>query len=209
MAWFERVGPFAQKMATLEIVVCPPVIYLLPLFQLVTKNHYRLILGVQDVSQFEEGPFTGEVSATQISPFAQYAIIGHSERRQYFSESPSIVAKKAALALRFGLKPIICLNADQVAELGVFVKKPVVAAYEPPGAISTNPEAVAEDWRRANQVCQSFLAVLQKGRAIYGGSVDFNNVSQYLRQPAISGVLVGKASLEAEGFIRLLESADS
>ena len=206
-AWFAKVGPYSKNLESVTLVVCPPVIYLPTAYQLIMGNGYKLELGSQDLSQFDSGPFTGEVSARQISQFTSYTIIGHSERRRHLMETADIIADKVEMALQFGLNPVFCLDEHQKSELLPFVDKPVIAAYETPSAISSNPGAAPEDPAKAAEICQSFQSILKKGRVIYGGSVEPATVTNYLSQPAISGVLVSKASLSADQFIELVEAS--
>jgi triosephosphate isomerase len=157
-------------------------------------------LGAQDVSPFGAGAYTGEVSAAQVKEFADWVIIGHSERRKYFGETDELLAKKVLMAKEAGLKIIYCVQDEKtIVPTGVDV-----VAYEPVWAIGTGKSDTPEN---ANSVITTIKAKSQVATVIYGGSVTPVNVASFTAQPAIDGVLPGGASLDPETFAALIANA--
>jgi triosephosphate isomerase len=207
IAWFDKVGPYSKNLSSVTVVVCPPAIYLPLAYQLITQNQYKLELGAQDVSQFDSGPFTGEISARQIAQFAKYVLIGHSERRRHLLETSDIILKKVEISIQFGLTPIICVDQYQKDELLSYIDKPVIVSYETPSAISSNPGASPEDPQKAAEICKTFKAIVKNAPVIYGGSVNPTTVKNYLSVPPISGVLASKATLDPDTFMSFIEAS--
>lgn len=209
-----------------ECVLCVPFTDLRTVRTLIDGDRLPFGLGAQNVSQHDNGAFTGEISTSMLSKLGvTYVVVGHSERRQFFGETDEIVCAKTAKVLGAGLVPIVCvgegldirkagghvdytlaqvrgalagLTADQVAGL--------VIAYEPVWAIGTGEVATPDD---AQEVCGAIrkeVAALYDGptaeavRIQYGGSVKSGNVVQIMSQPDIDGALVGGASLQPEEF---------
>src|SRR3990167_3637702 len=162
-----------------------------------------LTLAAQNVSPFDEGSYTGEVSAKQIKEFAKYAIIGHSERRNNFCESKEVVAKKIDQALRCSLTPIVCISeVAQISnpQLSSF-KSQLVIAYEPFFAIgSGNPDTP----ENAEKIARNIKKELGEIHVLYGGSVTSSNVASFTKVANIDGVLVGKASLDPLEFLEIV-----
>lgn len=181
------------------VVICPSIPFLAAVAAKIKGANHNLKLGSQNVSQFEQGPYTGEFAATQISSLCQYVIIGHSERRQNFAEGDEIIAKKIQNAKASGVSPIYCVQ-DENAPIPQGVD---LVAYEPISAVGTGNADTPEN---ARSVAQKLKA---KGNytVIYGGSVTGENVKTFLKNGIIDGVLVGAASLDAESFIDIIESA--
>jgi triosephosphate isomerase len=180
----------------------------------------------------ESGAYTGELAPTMLTPFCQYVIIGHSERREYFNETDEGVNKKAKAALAHGLIPIICvgetLAQNEAGETQEFVSGQVKAAlegltaeqvagliiaYEPIWAIGTGKSASAAEAGSIiglsvrGPIAEMFgEETAQKVRIQYGGSVKEDNIAEYMAQPDIDGALVGGASLKAS-FVALVKNA--
>jgi triosephosphate isomerase len=187
-------------------------------------------IGAQDVYWKNEGAFTGEVSAPMIAAVgAQWVIIGHSERRQFFGETDETVLQKTVAALEAGLKPIICVGemlADREAgktedvligqfQGGIAGLTPeqfarVVIAYEPVWAIGTGktatPEIAADAHKciRAQAKAKFGATSADAVRILYGGSVKPENVKSLMAQPDIDGALVGGASLKPDSFASIV-----
>ena len=173
----------------------------------------------QDVSQFELGAYTGEVSSMMLKSFdVSYAVVGHSERRSYHGETNEVVNAKSIIALKNGIVPIICvgetLEQYENGESKSVVKEQItnslkgldfskiVVAYEPVWAIGTGKTATFE---YAQEICQYIRSLTSNDLLIqYGGSVNGANVKELLNQPDIDGALVGGASLEVDSFISLI-----
>jgi triosephosphate isomerase len=212
-----------------DIAVLPPFTALRSVQTLVDADKLAIRYGAQDISAHDEGAYTGEISGRMLAKLGcEFALAGHSERRQYHGESDSQVGAKVAAALRHGLTPVLCVgeplavrqagrhvehvlaqldtalaerSADQVAGL--------VVAYEPVWAIGTGEVATPAD---AQQVCGAIrerLSGRHGGRAaaaariLYGGSVKAGNMPAIMAQPDIDGALVGGASLDAAEFVSI------
>ncbi len=216
------------KDAKCDVVVCPPYVDLSVVSRLVKGTNIHL--GAQNIHWAAKGAFTGEVSADMLKAFGvEYAIIGHSERRQYFGETDEGVNARAKAALAVGITPIICVGETlEQRESGVtaaFVSgqakaalagmseedvKSLVIAYEPIWAIGTGKTATADDAnatigviRRA--VAEAFSqAVADEVRIQYGGSMNPKNASELMAMPEIDGGLIGGASLKAEDFSKVV-----
>jgi triosephosphate isomerase len=214
----------AHDYQTTEVVVFPPFTDIRSVQTLMDADNLDLGLGAQDLSKFDSGAYTGEVSGAFLSKLdVKYVLVGHSERRQYHSEGDDVIQAKTAAAFRHGLVPVICVG-ETLEELeaegpsAVPVRQTLAAlaghenigefviAYEPVWAIGTGKVATAEE---AAAVCGKIREALaaefgeelaQATRILYGGSVKANNVAGFLRSTEVDGVLVGGASLDAEEF---------
>ena len=209
-----------------QAAVCVPAIYLSQV-QALLSGQSLIALGAQDVSAHEVGAFTGEISAGMLKDFAvRYAIVGHSERRQYHAEADATVALKAQRALLAGITPIVCVGetlADREAGKTVDVVKrqlaaviqtnghcisEIVVAYEPIWAIGTGLTASPQ---QAQEVHAILRAQLQAATAhperisiLYGGSMNAANAAQLLAQPDIDGGLIGGAALKPTDFLAIM-----
>jgi len=208
-----------EKLANIEVVLCPPFLWLTEMAGIIGHGDGAIKLGGQDVFYEQTGAYTGEVSPLMLKEAAHYVIIGHSERREYFGETDMDINEKVISALRAGLTPIICvgekkrsLNASepyhQLKEALMHVPKihykDIVIAYEPIWAISdgksgnnAEPEYVARVITRLRELVHFDTPIL------YGGSVKPSNVEKYAKRPEIDGVLVGGASIRATEFIKI------
>lgn len=187
-----------------------------------------ILLGAQNIHEKSSGAYTGEISADMVKDAgAKFSIIGHSERRKYFSETNAIIQKKIEAAIAKNIIPILCIgetlqekeNTKQVLEtqlnecLGKLSSdqlEKLLIAYEPVWAIGTGKPASPIDVNQAHsyirsycrrRYCQKFA---DQVRIIYGGSVQPNNVQSLMLQPNIDGLLVGGASLEVASFIEII-----
>lgn len=211
-----------------NVAVCVPSVYLAQV-QALTQGS-AIALGAQDVSQHESGAFTGENSAAMLRELGvRYAIVGHSERRQYHSETDAVVAHKAQRALAGGVTPIVCVGETLAErEAGVteeVVKRQlaavihvnghciseIVVAYEPVWAIGTGKTATPQQAQEVHAVLRAQLraASPQASRVplLYGGSMNAANAAELLGQPDIDGGLVGGASLKASDFLSIIAAA--
>ena len=211
-----------------DIAVCPPFPWLERAREALAGSNVRL--GAQNVHWEAQGAYTGEVSPTMLQGLVDLAIVGHSERRQYFGETDATVARRLQAALAHGLTPIFCLGETQeereAGETGAVLERQVrdglagvpwtgdcVVAYEPVWAIGTGLAATAE---QANEACAYIRGLLAKAfdsstanatRIQYGGSVKADNAAEILAQPDIDGALVGGASLDADAFAAIVRAA--
>jgi triosephosphate isomerase len=227
-AFFEKFRPLVEKSSHCEIVICPPFTNLAAAVDAVRGSKIRI--GSQNIGWAKEGAFTGEISGPMISAVgATYAIIGHSERRQYFGETDATVLKRTQAALEFGLTPIVCVGellADResgntetvlrvqfqngIAGLSEQQFAKIVIAYEPVWAIGTGKTATPEIAADAHRVIRAEVRAkfgkdaADAVRILYGGSVKPDNVKILMAQPEIDGSLVGGASLEAVSFASIV-----
>jgi triosephosphate isomerase len=208
--------------------VCVPATHLAQAQSLLAGS--ALALGAQDVSSHESGAYTGEVSAVMLRDFAvRYAIVGHSERRQYHGETDTVVAHKAQRALAAGITPIVCVGESlaerEAGQTEAVVKRQlaavihtnghciseIVVAYEPVWAIGTGLTATPEQAQAVHAVLRAQLqaATAQADRVsiLYGGSMNAANAASLLAQPDVDGGLIGGASLKAPDFLSMLKAA--
>jgi triosephosphate isomerase len=212
-----------------EKIVCPPFVFLHDVAAAVAGSSVQV--GSQNVYWEEKGAFTGEISVTQVAEVAQFAIIGHSERRQFFGETDETVNRRVKSALAHGLKPIMCVgelleqrNAGETESVllrqtrggldGVELTPDFIIAYEPVWAIGTGlaadgPTAQAAIALIRRTVRELAGAAANGVRILYGGSVTADNVAEFMSQPDIDGGLVGGASLKADGFSAIIRNTAS
>lgn len=202
------------------VVVCPPFVWLSEVADILAKSSPQIFVGAQNCFYKENGAFTGEISAKMLESLCQYIIVGHSERRKYFSETDSMISQKVEAVLAADITPILCVgepikksdSIDLVVEqlkASLTGIRPadysrIIVAYEPVWAISTETTGEIATGEYASLVCAAIKKAVGKNvRVIYGGSVSEANVADFLSRPNIDGVLVGAASLKAKGFIAL------
>ena len=212
-----------------DVAVCVPGPYLAQVGALVAGS--PIALGAQDVSAQAQGAYTGEQSAAMLKDFGvRYAIVGHSERRQYHLESDELVAAKTAAALANGITPIVCVGetlaereAGHTAEVvkrqlaavihvnGHCISE-IVVAYEPVWAIGTGKTATPAQAQVVHALLRAQLhhAASQHAagiRILYGGSMNAANAAELLAQTDIDGGLIGGASLKAPDFLQIIAAA--
>lgn len=184
------------------IILCPPATLLQFVKNYIDQKGIKnMKVGAQNISEFEEGEYTGEENARQISEFARYVIIGHSERRKLFGENNETFIKKVNLALSNNLTPIFCVETD-LSPLENFSNKGFIVAYEPSSAIGTG---VADDPEHAVLIAQK-IKEIGSFSVLYGGSVTPENVSSFTKKKELSGVLVGRKSLSASEFTSIINN---
>ena len=220
----------ADAATNVEVAVCPPAIYFDHVAGLVANNSIEF--GAQDVSTQVSGAFTGETSTVMVKEFgAKYALVGHSERRQYHGETDAIVAAKFVAIQENGLVPVLCIGetleereTDKTFDVvetqikavidvaGVEALANSVIAYEPVWAIGTGKVATSEQAQEVHAHIRSWLAaqnkeVAEKVQILYGGSVKAASAKELFAQPDIDGGLVGGAALIVEEFVGIIEGA--
>jgi len=211
-----------------NVAVCAPAPYLAQLQVLLANS--AISLGAQDVSAHESGAYTGEVSVAMLKEFGvRYAIVGHSERRQYHGETDAAVAAKAQRALAGGITPIVCVGETlaerEAGKTEEVVKRQlaavihanghciseIVVAYEPVWAIGTGKTASPEQAQQVHAVLRAQLKAASdhadRIAILYGGSMNAANAAQLLAQPDIDGGLIGGASLKAPDFLTIIAAA--
>ena len=211
-----------------QVAVCVPSAYLAQVQQLTHGS--GIDLGSQDVSAHEQGAYTGEISAAMLKDFGvRYAIVGHSERRQYHAETDEVVAAKAQRALAAGITPIVCVGetlaereANKTAEvvkrqlaavihLNGHCISEIVVAYEPVWAIGTGKTATPAQAQAVHAVLRAQLAAAtehaERVHILYGGSMNAANAAELLAQPDIDGGLIGGAALKPADFLTIIGAA--
>ncbi|SFE37380.1 triose-phosphate isomerase [Paracidovorax wautersii] len=210
------------------VAVAVPAAYLAQVQSLVAGS--AIALAAQDVSSQESGAFTGEISAGMLRDFGtRYALVGHSERRQYHGETDELVAAKAQRALAAGITPIVCVGETlaerEAGQTEAVVKRQlaavihlnghciseIVVAYEPVWAIGTGRTATPAQAQEVHAVLRAQLAAAtehaQRIPLLYGGSMNAANAAQLLAENDIDGGLVGGASLKAADFLQIIAAA--
>lgn len=226
---------FAQELVNsltdnlnVEVLICPPFTALSLVAEVIKDSSIKL--GAQNIHWETKGAYTGEISGEFLKDVGcEYVIVGHSERRQYFSETDEIVNKKLQSALKADLKPIICIGEllrEREANLTFdIIKKQlthgfdnvsdlddIVIAYEPVWAIGTGKTATPEQAEAVHLYIRNFMSekygksAADNLRILYGGSVTPNNVNILIKQKNIDGALVGGASIKLESFLELVRS---
>lgn len=212
----------------IDIVICPPFTALAPVYDAIKDSNVRP--GAQNMYYADEGAYTGEISGKFLKAMGcEFVIIGHSERRKYFSESDTDVNKKIKKALSFGITPIVCVGetleerekgktADVVKKeiIGALQeqtdKEKIIFAYEPIWAIGTGKTAQPEDANKIHNLIRNIIKTdfgmdETVVRVLYGGSVNPSNAEALMSQPDIDGSLVGGASLDAKSFVEIITTS--
>ena len=215
-----------DEINNVEKIVCPPYISLAAVGEIIKGSSIKL--GAQNLYYEEKGAYTGEISPLMIADLCDYVIIGHSERRQYFGDTGEVINKKLIAAMKFGLKPILCIgekleeNECGKTELvvteqlksalsGIDFLNGLLIAYEPIWAIGTGKAANGEQANETISLIRRSVSELYSDdiamniRILYGGSVTAANTIEFMRQPEIDGALVGGASLKATEFINIVK----
>ena len=213
-----------------DIVLCTPAVMIQTMVK--AGRDCKVAAGGQDVSKYEKGAYTGEISAAQLADIgAKYCIVGHSERRQYHHEDDMLINAKTRALLDKGITPIICVGESlEQREMNLTIEhiayqvkaalsgvsaaelRHCIIAYEPIWAIGTGKTATAE---QAEEVCEAIRAMIRKeygarpARAVsilYGGSMNAKNAAELLAQPDIDGGLIGGASLKPSDFAAIVKA---
>lgn len=231
--YLHRLSTRIPAMRNVQVVLSPSLVSLQPLSLQINRRQFKL--AAQNFYWQDYGAFTGEVSISQIRSFVDYALVGHSERRYLFNESDKDIAQKVAAAIRNGLTPVLCIGEtaeerkngetsaaiydqligglSQVSEEDI---NKVIIAYEPVWAISSNKNArpaKPEDIKEAQLLIRRHISKLYGDETamdlpiLYGGSVNPSTAPGYLNIPGIDGLLIGNASLIADSFCAIVESA--
>jgi triosephosphate isomerase (TIM) len=213
-----------------QVIVAVPFPYLLPVKQKLSRAN--IFVAAQNCAAKTNGAFTGEVSAEMLKSMdVTYVIIGHSERREYYNESNSLLAEKVNRALESGINPIFCcgepLNIREAATQNAYVElqlkeslfhlsaekmKKFIIAYEPIWAIGTGRTATSEQAQQMHAHIRSVISqkygndIAASVSILYGGSVKANNAAEIFGNPDVDGGLVGGASLNAAEFAAIIES---
>jgi triosephosphate isomerase len=213
-----------------SVAVCAPFPYLSQVQSMLQNT--PISWGAQNVSQYQQGAYTGEVSASMLTDFGcRYVIVGHSERRALYGEDSKMVARKFTAAQTAGLTPILCIGetleqreasiteqvvAEQldavIDSAGINALAKSVLAYEPVWAIGTGKTATPQQAQDVHQFIRGRVAataakVADELKILYGGSVKASNARELFAMPDIDGGLIGGASLVADDFIAICRAA--
>jgi triosephosphate isomerase (TIM) len=219
-----------KSFPSVDRVLCPPFISLYAASELVKGTDIEL--GAQNMYYKEKGAYTGEVSPLMLKELCKYVILGHSERRQIFTESDAVINEKIKAAIAANIVPIMCVGetleeneagntnsklAGQLKEglKNIAANKQMIVAYEPIWAIGTGKAATAQQAVATIQFIRENIGKIWNKetsdavRILYGGSVTGANIAEFIKEPQIDGALVGGASLKAGEFIDIVkQSAD-
>ena len=212
-----------------HMIVCPPMPYL---HQVNNQKSSYMMLGAQDISQYDNGAYTGETSGTMLADLnIAYVIIGHSERRELYNEDNSVIKDKFSKAIENNIKPILCIgetiehrNSGQTfdyihAQIDAVISnnkldnlKDLIIAYEPIWAIGTGQTATPEIAEEVHAYIRNILLNTDSNLAantpiLYGGSVNSENAEKLFRMENINGALIGGASLKADEFSKIYNIA--
>jgi triosephosphate isomerase len=216
-----------------QVTVLPPFTHIRSVQTLIEGDKLLLGYGAQDLSPYENGAYTGDISGAMLAKLGcSFVVVGHSERREYHHEDDELVNRKVKAAIKHGLTPILCVGEKlEVREAGTHVPHctsqligglkglkadqvaGVVIAYEPVWAIGTGRVATPAD---AQEVCAAIRTALTDKygaevggavRVLYGGSVKSGNIGELVAQDDIDGALVGGASLDPDEFAKLCAMA--
>ena len=228
---FEIVDELTEKgSGDTEVIVCPPAVYLEMSSDIAAENGF--MVGAQNLSQFESGAYTGEISASMLHSMGiSHCILGHSERRTYFGENDKIIAAKVDLALKNNIIPIYCCGEvlaerqaekhfdvirSQVSEalfhLGKEAISQVIIAYEPVWAIGTGVTASSAQAQEVHAFIRGLLTekygveVSSEISILYGGSCNAKNAAELFANADVDGGLIGGAALKASDFVTIVNS---
>ncbi len=213
-----------------ELVICPPALYLELATDFAQEIEFKI--GAQNVSEYDNGAYTGEISAQMLSSMdMDYCIVGHSERRKYFGESSDVLSTKVQRLLEYGIQPIFCVGEQleeresnkyfdivksQISEgifnLSLSEFSNVVIAYEPVWAIGTGKTASPEQAQEMHAYIRNLVSdkygveMADETTILYGGSCNAKNAKELFSQTDVDGGLIGGAALNAEDFITIANS---
>lgn len=198
--WIQEFVTGARKLEEDEvsIIICPPATHLLFFREYLDENNLSFIsLGAQDIAIHEPGAYTGEITGAVVQEVADYVLLGHSERRHYFSETPEVIQKKITIAETYGLLPIVLTEKYEKYFGGIFA-----IGYEPKSAIgSGHSQPAPEAYAAMKDIAKNHPDAM----TIYGGSVDEENIKAYLAH--FNGVLVGTACVDPHEFLSVAKAS--
>ncbi len=229
--FIDEIKPLLPRTKACETVLCVPAVNIAAMLK--AGKDAKIAVGAQDVSKYEKGAYTGEVSASQLADAGvKYCIVGHSERRQYHGEDDLLVNAKTRALIANGINPIICVGESlEQREMGLTMAhinyqvraalngvaatalRRCVIAYEPIWAIGTGKTATSE---QAQEVCREIRAIIREmygarpARSVsilYGGSMNVKNAAELLAQPDVDGGLIGGASLKPADFATIVNAS--
>lgn len=215
--WWETFSAASFQKKDIHVVICPPAPYVLPLHGWLSTATFpfKISVGMQDISRYPSGRYTGEIPASIMKRIITHTFLGHSERRRWLGETSQIVAEKARRAMEQDIMPIVLFGRDNYrGQLGQFEGEELnqmVLMYEPPEAISELTGPIGKGQSAAlddiEDMVKSVKTLAPESKITYGGSVKSSNVHSFLDLPVLDGVGVGSASMDAQEFIKILNAA--
>lgn len=228
---FDEVVKIWKKTRKVEVVVCPPFVYLYPFRNKlgISRGFGGLVLGSQNAFWAERGAYTGEIPPKMLKDFgAKYVIVGHSERRRWAKETDAVINKKLLLVVKAGLKPIFCVGEKEGENINAVLRKQLqrglkgfpleklkflTIAYEPVWAVGTGRPLRPDTALVAKMLIRRILlgmwrkrAFAHRPRILYGGSITSKISQSYITEGQMDGILVGGASLKSIEFIKIVDS---
>lgn len=204
--WLSEFAKFSSKLKNFpnkKVIICPSFTLLQTFKDFIEKEKLPIELGAQNISRLPEGPYTGEVNGTQIKDFANYVLIGHSERRGSFGEDESVIEEKIKMSIDYNLNPLLFVQNENTPIPGGVD----TIVYEPPGSISTVSAGVPDNLKDVSEAVNKLKKNYSFKYVLYGGSVDSENVSIFTKLSNIDGVVPGRASLDPVEFFKIIKNA--
>ncbi len=214
IGWMDKFSLGLMERKSPQVVICSSAIHF-PLVKELIQEHNlssRVSAGLQDLSVFPGGAYTGEVTARMAAGAASFVILGHSERRKYFNETVQQTARKVIQALDNNIVPVVSVDRENFQnQLGQFDNETlskIIIMYEPPEAISVQdgkagagkPAGIVD----IEEMIESLNRMAFGTKIVYGGSVTGVNISDFSKIQGLSGIVVGSASLDADEFIKII-----
>lgn len=201
--WLETFSKSNYQYKDKKVILCPSFTLLALFKDFIDKRKLPIELGAQNISRLPEGPHTGEVNGAQIKDFANYVMVGHSERRGSFGEDESVIEEKIKMSIDYNLTPLLFVqNENTLIPNGVDT-----IVYEPPGSISTVSGGIPDDPKDVSETVDKLRGKYSFKYVLYGGSVNSENVSMFTKLSNIDGVVPGRASLDPVEFFKIVENA--
>lgn len=222
----KKVGNFSST----EVAICPTFLGISAIKK--SCDECGIKLGAQNCYFEDKGAFTGEISSEMLKDLGvEYVILGHSERREYFKETNSVINKKIKSALKNELKAIVCVGetreqkddgqefsvvksqlSECLNDIEVKMFKNIIIAYEPVWAIGTGKVVTETDARKMASEIKKFISsefgIFESCPVLYGGSMNSSNAEKFLKLPEIDGGLIGGASLNVDEFLKITEISE-
>jgi triosephosphate isomerase len=210
--WVKEAKTGLKKIGNAEAIICPPFTSIPATVSLFESTNIKV--GAQDVSRFEKGAYTGEVTVEMLDGLVTYCIVGHSERRKYFGETDDAVIEKVRSLLDYKITPILCIS--DLAQMDSYLARgkeivgeadKIIFVDEPPSAISGGGDYRPDDPKNANKNAGKISEKIgRKVATLYGGSINPENAASFFSQSNIDGGLVGQASTNPKTFLGIFEA---